>query len=185
MAETSDVSVADQQQSAANKKWTSRDTGWMFNLFGTAVGAGILYLPLGAAAGGIWPLLLLSLIAGPMIWLAHRNLTRFCLSGTHADGNITHTVIEHFGRGCGRWLTFAYFLAIYPIMLMYGIGLTNVVQSFVEYQLGWEPPGRVGLSFVLVVALMLVTHAKERWMLRAVELLVFRWWCFWCCSPCI
>ncbi|WP_461538001.1 amino acid permease [Spongorhabdus nitratireducens] len=172
MAETSEASLVE-QQSAANEKWTARDTGWMFNLFGTAVGAGILYLPLGAASGGIWPLILLSLITGPMIWLAHRNLTRFCLSGTHSGGNITHTVIEHFGRGSGRWLTFAYFLAIYPIMLMYGIGLTNVVQSFVEYQLGWEPPGRVGLSLVLVVALMLVTHAKEQWMLRAVELLVF------------
>ena len=174
MTELSESSLpANQVPEVSDDQWTARDTGWMFSLFGCAVGAGILYLPLGAAAGGIWPLLILSVIAGPMVWMAHRNLTRFCLSGSKADGNITHTVIEHFGSSVGRWLTFAYFLAIYPIMLMYGIGLTNVVQSFCEFQLGSEPPGRIALSFVLVAALMLVTHAREEWMLRVVELLVF------------
>ncbi len=174
MTELSESSIpAHQADKPCDGQWTSRDTGWMFNLFGCAVGAGILYLPLGAATGGIWPLLMLSVIAGPMVWMAHRNLTRFCLSGSREDGNITHTVIEHFGRSVGHWLTFAYFLAIYPIMLMYGIGLTNVVESFFEFQLDWESPGRASLSFLLIAVLMLITHAKEEWMLRAVELLVF------------
>lgn len=64
-------------------KWTSRDTGWMLNLFGTAIGAGVLYLPITAGAGGIWPLIIMAILSGPMVWLAHRNLVRFCLSSSN------------------------------------------------------------------------------------------------------
>ncbi|WP_431733891.1 hypothetical protein, partial [Klebsiella pneumoniae] len=31
------------------------DTRWMLSLFGTAVGAGILYLPIKAGTGGVLP----------------------------------------------------------------------------------------------------------------------------------
>ena len=35
-------------------KWTRFDTRWVLSLFGTAVGAGILYLPIKAGVGGIF-----------------------------------------------------------------------------------------------------------------------------------
>ena len=44
-----------QTDRSAVMKWTAKDTGWMLNLFGTAIGAGVLYLPITAGAGGIWP----------------------------------------------------------------------------------------------------------------------------------
>lgn len=153
--------------------WTARDTGWMLNLFGTAIGAGILYLPVSAGAGGIWPLIILSVLAGPMVWLAHRNLVRFCLSASDPAANITTTVNEHFGEKAGRVLTFAYFLSIYPIILLYGIGITNVVLSFIEHQLMWELPSRLWLCLALVVVLVAIMHAGETWMLRAVKVLCY------------
>ena len=153
--------------------WTARDTGWMLNLFGTAIGAGILYLPISAGAGGIWPLIILSVLAGPMVWLAHRNLVRFCLSASDPAANITSTVNEHFGEKAGRILTFAYFLSIYPIILLYGIGITNVVLSFIEHQLMWELPSRLWLCLSLVVVLVAIMHAGETWMLRAVKILCY------------
>ena len=153
--------------------WTARDTGWMLNLFGTAIGAGILYLPISAGAGGIWPLIILSILAGPMVWLAHRNLVRFCLSGNDPAANITSTVRDHFGERAGQVLTFAYFLSIYPIILLYGIGITNVVLSFIEHQLHMEIPSRLWLCLFLVVMLVAVMHAGETWMLRAVKLLCY------------
>ncbi|AMO57502.1 amino acid permease [Endozoicomonas montiporae] len=153
--------------------WTARDTGWMLNLFGTAIGAGILYLPISAGVGGIWPLIILSMLAGPMVWLAHRNLVRFCLSGKDPAANITSTVRDHFGEKAGQVLTFAYFLSIYPIILLYGIGITNVVLSFIEHQLHMEIPSRLWLCLSLVVLLVAVMHAGETWMLRAVKLLCY------------
>ncbi|MEX9884233.1 aromatic amino acid transport family protein [Providencia rettgeri] len=48
-------------------KWTYKDFTWVLSLFGTAVGAGVLFLPIKAGAGGFWPLVILALIATPMI----------------------------------------------------------------------------------------------------------------------
>ena len=162
-------------------RWTEKDTGWMLNLFGTAIGAGVLYLPISAGAGGVWPLIALTVIAGPMVWLAHRNLVRFCLSSSDPAGNITGTVREHFGERAGQVLTIAYFLSIYPILLLYGIGITNVVSSFVENQLHWQPLPRGCVSLVLVMALMAVMHAGEAVMLRFVKLLVYPLVAILCC----
>ena len=46
--------------------WNRQDTTWMLGLFGTAIGAGTLYLPINAGIGGFWPLVILSLLAFPM-----------------------------------------------------------------------------------------------------------------------
>ncbi len=145
----------------------------MMNLFGTAVGAGILYLPINAGAGGIWPLIILSLLAGPIVWLAHRNLVRFCLAASNPNANITGTVTEYFGTRAGKVLTFAYFMSIYPIMLLYGIGITNVATNYIEYQLQWQPPSRLLLSFILVSILIAIMHIGEDWMLRAVKIMCY------------
>ena len=61
--------------------WSRQDTTWMLGLFGTAIGAGTLFLPINAGLGGFWPLLILALLAFPMTYYAHRGLTRFVLSG--------------------------------------------------------------------------------------------------------
>jgi serine transporter len=50
-------------------------------LYGTAIGAGTLFLPINAGVGGFWPLIVLALLAFPMTFFAHRGLTRFVLSG--------------------------------------------------------------------------------------------------------
>ena len=44
-----------------NKKWNKFDTAWVLNLFGTAVGAGVLFLPINAGMGGFWPLLVMAI----------------------------------------------------------------------------------------------------------------------------
>lgn len=79
-------------------KWAYRDFTWALSLFGTAVGAGILFLPITAGAGGFWPLVILALIAFPMTWFAHKSLARFVLSSSKKDADITDAVAEHFGK---------------------------------------------------------------------------------------
>lgn len=44
---------------AASRKWSAQDTTWMLSLFGTAVGAGILFLPINAGLNGFWPLVIM------------------------------------------------------------------------------------------------------------------------------
>ena len=154
-------------------RWTSYDTTWMLGLFGTAVGAGILFLPINAGIGGFWPLVAMAVLIGPMTYYAHRGLARFVCSGSRMDADITEVVAEHFGPGAGKFITLLYFLAIYPIVLIYGVGITNTVGSFMENQLGLVPPPRWILSGLLIAGMMAVMLAGERIMLICTQWLVY------------
>ncbi len=161
--------ISEQQVS----RWTKHDTSWMLSLFGTAVGAGILFLPINIGIGGFWSLIIMAVLAGPMTFLAHRGLARFVLSSSRRDADFTDVVEEHFGKSAGRMISMLYFLSIFPILLIYGVGLTNTVDSFVVNQMGWESPNRVLLSGVLVFGMISIMMAGEKVMLRSFELIVY------------
>lgn len=57
-------------------RWNRLDTSWTLGLFGTAVGAGILFLPMNAGLGGLWPLLIATVLIWPMTYYSHRALSR-------------------------------------------------------------------------------------------------------------
>ncbi len=153
--------------------WRRHDTHWVISLFGTAVGAGILFLPINLGLGGIWPLVIVAVLAGPMTFLAHRGLARFVLSSSRPHADFTEVAEEHFGKMAGRLISALYFLSIFPILLIYGVGLTNTVESFMINQLGMDAPNRVMLSGLLVFAMIAVMMAGEKAMLRAFAFMVY------------
>ncbi|MEB0205362.1 serine/threonine transporter [Pseudomonas sp. CCC3.1] len=157
---------------ATLSRWDRHDTTWMLGLFGTAIGAGTLFLPINAGIGGFWPLLILALLAFPMTFYAHRGLTRFVLSGR--DGSdITDVVEEHFGLTAGALITLLYFCAIFPILLIYSVALTNTVGSFMLNQLHITPPPRVILSLVLILGLLAVVRCGEQVIVKAMSMMVY------------
>jgi serine transporter len=152
--------------------WSRHDTTWMLGLFGTAIGAGTLFLPINAGIGGFWPLLILALLAFPMTFYAHRGLTRFVLSG-RAGADITEVVEQHFGKKAGALITLLYFFAVFPILLIYSVALTNTVTSFLEHQLHGQPPPRAVLAFLLILGLLAVVRCGERLIVKAMSLMVY------------
>ncbi|RRZ95599.1 HAAAP family serine/threonine permease [Erwinia sp. 198] len=153
--------------------WRKTDTVWMLGLYGTAIGAGVLFLPINAGVGGLIPLIIMTLLAFPMTYYAHRGLTRFVLSGKSPGEDITEVVEEHFGRGAGKLITLLYFLAIYPILLVYSVAITNTVESFLTHQLGMSSPPRMVLSLLLIVAMMAIVRFGEQTIVKAMSVLVF------------
>lgn len=117
-----------------SSKWTQFDTRWMLSLFGTAVGAGILYLPIRAGAGGVFPVLVMTCIIFPMVFLSHRALSRFVLQASGNDRDITYAAEEYFGRKISLFIAILYFFAIFPICLAYCVGITNTFESFIYNQ---------------------------------------------------
>ncbi len=116
--------------------------------------------------------MILALLAFPMTFYAHRGLTRFVLSGR--DGaDITEVVEEHFGLKAGALITLLYFLAIFPILLIYSVALTNTVGSFLEHQLQITPPPRAILSLVLILGLLAVVRCGEQVIVKAMSMLVY------------
>ncbi|MCQ9325458.1 HAAAP family serine/threonine permease [Neisseria dentiae] len=154
-------------------KWNKFDLAWLLNLFGTAVGAGVLFLPINAGMNGFWPLVVMVIIVGPMTYFAHRGLARFVLSSSNPGSDITEVVEEHFGPTAGKLITLLYFFAIFPILLIYGNGITNTVDSFIVNQLGMAAPPRTLLSLVLIAALIGILLLGERIVLKVTEWLVY------------
>ncbi|EKO3467100.1 septum formation protein [Vibrio fluvialis] len=165
------TTVSSATQSAG--KWTYKDFVWSLSLFGTAVGAGVLFLPIKAGAGGFWPLVILALLAAPMTWFAHKSLARFVLSAKNPESDITDTVEEHFGKAGANLITFAYFFAIYPIVLIYGVGITNTVDSFLVNQIGMESIPRWLLSGALISAMTAGVVFGKELMLKATSAMVY------------
>lgn len=122
---------------------------------------------------GLIPLVVMLVLAFPMTFFAHRALCRFVLSGKSSDGDITVVVEEAFGRTAGNWITVLYFFAIYPILLVYSVGVTNTVDSFMVHQLGMASPPRALLAFILVAVLMLIVHLGENLIVKVMSILVF------------
>ncbi|WP_397451961.1 serine/threonine transporter [Pseudomonas sp. NA-150] len=157
---------------ASLASWSRHDTTWMLGLFGTAIGAGTLFLPINAGMGGFWPLLILAVLAFPMTFYAHRGLTRFVLSGREG-ADITEVVEEHFGKTAGALITLLYFFAVFPILLIYSVALTNTVGSFLEHQLHVQPPPRALLALLLIVGLLAVVRCGEKAIVKAMSLMVY------------
>lgn len=153
--------------------WNSFDTHWVLGLFGTAVGAGILFLPINAGIYGIFPVLLMVVLVLPMTYLAHRGLARFVLSSKSINDNITEVLDDSFGQTSGYIINILYFLAIYPICLAYGVGITNTINSFLVNQLHIIIIPRWLLAIVLITLMMAVMVKGPHLMLKITAWIVY------------
>lgn len=132
-----------------------------------------VFLPISAGAGGFWPLVVATVIVGPVIWLAHRGLARFVLSSKEPGCDLTAVAEEHFGAAAGMLITLLYFLAVYPLLLIYAVGLTNTVNGLLVSLPGMPPVPRPLLALIVIVVLMSVVLARETVMLKVTGLLVY------------
>ena len=107
-----------------------------------------------------------------MTFLAHRGLARFVLSSSRPRPTSPRWPRSTSARWPGASSRRSIFLSIFPILLIYGVGLTNTVESFMVNQLGMASPDRVMLSGVLVFAMIAVMLAAKA-MLRAFAVMVY------------
>ncbi len=154
-------------------KWRFHDTIWVLGLFGTAVGAGILFLPINLGINGLVTVVVLSLLAYPMTYYSHKALCHFVLSSDQKGSDITDVAEEHFGSRSGKVLTWLYFFAIYPILLIYAIGATNTLDSLMVNQLDMASPDRFWLSFGVVFTMVGVILVNEQKVIDITSYLVY------------
>ncbi|QZA79776.1 amino acid permease [Deefgea piscis] len=149
-----------------------KDWEWVLTCFGTAVGAGILYLPIRAGLGGIWPMLILTAIIFPITFVAHRGITRVVASCPKPT-DIIGAVEYDLGRNVGFAVSILYFLSIVTICVGYATGVTNIVESFLHNQLGVVGTSRTVLTFLLLAGLTGVILAGEKFMVRITSMMTF------------
>ncbi|WP_421314373.1 amino acid permease [Aeromonas veronii] len=165
------VSIAEKRNPVSKLKWEKSDSVWTMGLYATAVGAGTLFLPITVGSNSPVILLFILLLAFPLSYYSHRALSRFVLSSSHKEGDITHVVEEHFGAKAGKLLMLVYLMAFYPIILVYSISITNAIQSFVVHQLGDAELPRGLLVLGVMLGLHLVLLAGKQIVVSAISVL--------------
>ncbi|MFD0767870.1 amino acid permease [Bacillus sp. CGMCC 1.60114] len=155
------------------KKWHKQDTTWALSLFGTAIGAGVLFLPINAGSGGLLSLLLITILAFPVMYYSHRALAKMIYASNSADEGITGTIREYFGNKAGITFNIVYFVSIYTIVLMYSVALTNTASSFIVNQLHMAEPPRAILSLVLVLGLIAILNFGQDITVKIMSMLVY------------
>ncbi|HHQ4553906.1 TPA: amino acid permease [Aeromonas veronii] len=165
------VSIAEKSNPVSKLKWEKSDSVWTMGLYATAVGAGTLFLPITVGSNSPVILLFILLLAFPLSYYSHRALSRFVLSSSHREGDITHVVEEHFGAKAGKLLMLVYLMAFYPIILVYSISITNAIQSFVVHQLGNAELPRGLLVLGVMLGLHLILLAGKQIVVSAISVL--------------
>ncbi|AJC48772.1 serine permease [Allofrancisella guangzhouensis] len=107
------------------------DVQWVFTLFGTAIGAGLLYLPIQAGDSGFWALVTVLVFAFPLTYYSHKNMANIVISSD--DGGITEVFTHNLGKLFGLICVILYFFAIFLNMPMYSIGLNSELGNFLLY----------------------------------------------------
>ena len=88
--------------------WSKEETLWSFALYGTAVGAGTLFLPIQLGSAGAVVLFITALVAWPLTYWPHKALCQFILSSkTSAGEGITGAVTHYYGKKIGNLITHA------------------------------------------------------------------------------
>ena len=123
---------------------------WVITLFGTGVGAGILFLPINAGSFGFWPLVIATLLIAPMVFFSHRTYARIVSASPVKGLDVLQVITALTGRKRGFASAVLYWLGIYPTVLIYAISITNTLDSFIVNQLGGAQVSRWLLALVAV-----------------------------------
>ena len=140
-----------------SKIWSKEETLWSFALYGTAVGAGTLFLPIQLGSAGAIVLFLTALVAWPLTYWPHKALCQFILSAKVAAGEgITGAVNHYYGKKVGNLITSLYFLAFFVVILIYAVAITNSLAEQLARHVAMTPGVRALLSLAVVLILNLI-----------------------------
>lgn len=157
-----------------SKIWSKEETLWSFALYGTAVGAGTLFLPIQLGSAGAIVLFITALVAWPLTYWPHKALSQFILSAKVAPGvGITGAVNHYYGKKVGNLITALYFLAFFVVVLIYAVAITNSLAEQLARHMPITPAVRAMLSLAVVMVLNLIFLMGRHITIKVMGFLVF------------
>lgn len=136
--------------------WRWQDNIWALGLYGTAVGAGTLFLPVEIGTRGPVIFLVMLLLGLPLSLLPHLLLCRVYMREEEtATGTLPIFGSFFSGRG-EKLMTLFYCVTFFPVTLVYGVALVNAMDNFLTEHLHFTGISRGPLSFIVVAALYVV-----------------------------
>ncbi|HCM9113375.1 TPA: transporter [Enterobacter hormaechei subsp. steigerwaltii] len=157
-----------------SKIWSKEETLWSFALYGTAVGAGTLFLPIQLGSAGAIVLLITALVAYPLTYWPHKALAQFILSWkTKGNEGITGAVSHYYGKKIGNLITTLYFVAFFVVVLIYAVAITNSLTEQLAKRMTVDTGMRMLVSFGVVLILNLIFLMGRHITIKVMGFLVF------------
>ena len=157
-----------------SKIWSKEETLWSFALYGTAVGAGTLFLPIQLGSAGAIVLLITALVAYPLTYWPHKALAQFILSSkTKGNEGITGAVSHYYGKKIGNLITTLYFVAFFVVVLIYAVAITNSLTEQLAKRMTVDTSVRMLVSFGVVLILNLIFLMGRHITIKVMGFLVF------------
>lgn len=157
-----------------SKIWSKDETLWSFALYGTAVGAGTLFLPIQLGSAGAIVLFITALVAYPLTYWPHRALAQFILSSnTKGNEGITGAVSHYYGKKIGNLITTLYFIAFFVVVQIYAVAITNSLNEQLAKHLTVDTTVRVLVSLGVVLVLNLIFLMGRHITIKVMGFLVF------------
>ena len=157
-----------------SKIWSKDETLWSFALYGTAVGAGTLFLPIQLGSAGAIVLFITALVAYPLTYWPHKALAQFILSSkTKGNEGITGAVSHYYGRKIGNLITTLYFIAFFVVVQIYAVAITNSLTEQLAKHLTVDTAVRVLVSLGVVLVLNLIFLMGRHITIKVMGFLVF------------
>ncbi len=154
-------SVTTTRNITTRHRWRWQDNLWTLGLYGTAVGAGTLFLPVEIGTRGPVIFLMMLLLGLPLSLIPHLLLCRVYMR-EEKTAETTLPIFGSFFSGRGeKCMTFFYCITFFPVTLVYGVALVNALDNFLVEHLHLTGLRRGPLSFI-VVALLFIVLSKGR-----------------------
>ncbi|MEW9678408.1 aromatic amino acid transport family protein [Pseudomonas sp. TE50-2] len=123
--------------------------------------SGALFWPISLGLAGFWAMVILTVLVLPITFFSHQAYARFVQTATATtgkEGNLIDAAEEHLGVRWAKWLTFVYFITVFPAMMVYTITITNTLIDFFNTQLHLGILPRVVVAPLVVVMLLAVVQ---------------------------
>ncbi len=156
------------------KKLNFRDIEWIFIVFGTAIGAGILFLPIQAAISGVISLAIASVFIIPVIYFSGFNIAKIVLK-EKADYNITQIFNLKFSSPLALTSNVIYFLTCFTAIVAYAISLPKEISdAFVIFGITKTAlSNKIWFSFLVLAMPIAVMMTNKKLMLKIMSIVVY------------
>lgn len=154
------------------RSYKSENAYWTLTLFGTAVGAGILFLPIQAGIGGIWVFAAAALFVWGMVFPPMR-LYVLIVSKTPEPIDFTGAIKLFLGKKAGIILNLLFILFLFALLLAYSIGLNNDFGTFIHERgiLQNNPAQGPYLILVILCVFLLILKYGGRTLIKILGIL--------------
>ncbi|WP_035587213.1 aromatic amino acid transport family protein [Hippea jasoniae] len=156
------------------RKISFRDIEWIFVIFGTAIGAGILFLPIQAAISGVISLTIASVFIIPVMYFSGFNIARIVLQ-EKSDYNITQIFNLKFNTSLALTSNIIYFLTCFTAIVAYAISLPKEVSdALVMFGLTKTAlSNKMWFSFLVLAIPIVIMMTNKKIMLKIMSFVVY------------